>query len=83
MDLIVESFEGDIYLAYKVRGTHRQVLEDERHQPLRFNSLNQIKEYCAHEEYLTATLMHYSAYNEMCGSMDEPHEPAQIDLKWF
>ncbi len=42
MNLIIESFEGGIYLAYQVVGEQKcQLIKDDHHHPMKFLSVNQ------------------------------------------
>lgn len=82
MELHIESFEGDIYLAYHFDGVHKQVLKSQHNQPLRFNSLNQIKEHCSDQHFHSVQLIHTSAYDEMCGLAGSKEAPAPLHLRW-
>ncbi|WP_394249520.1 DUF6482 family protein [Vibrio profundi] len=82
MNLLIESFEGGIYLAYKVVNQQKYLIKDCDSHPIKFLSLDQIKDYFRHESYSSATLVHNNAYDEMCGEKDGNSPPLEIDLSW-
>ncbi len=43
MELLIESLEGDIYLAYEIEGKHKSPLLDHRSTPKTFRSLEQVR----------------------------------------
>lgn len=81
MDLMVESLEGDIYLAYQVFDEKKLPLADAHNNPIVFRSLNQIRDYCDGMPYQSALLRHNSAYDEMCG-LSSGSTVMHIDLNW-
>lgn len=84
MDLLVESIEGDIYLAYQVSGERKTALVDANNQPVHFHSLNQIKEYVDGTPFKSASLLHCSAYDEMCGLPSSSGPTTMlINLNWY
>ncbi|WP_117232827.1 DUF6482 family protein [Vibrio maerlii] len=83
MNLLVESLEGDIYLAFEVQGDRKQALLDNQNKPIKFHSLKQIRDYCEGMSIDTALLQHNSAYDEMCGSQSMGQNSMTIDLKWY
>ncbi|GLT19859.1 hypothetical protein GCM10007938_36420 [Vibrio zhanjiangensis] len=83
MELQIESLEGGIYLAYSVDGSARKLLRDSKHDPLKFSSLCQAKEHFKDQQYRSASLIHQSAYDEMCGESISAGIPLKTDLKWY
>ncbi len=83
MHLLIESLEGGIYLAHQVSGDKQSLLVDENSQPLRFHSLNQIRDYCEDRQFSQAKLLHRSAYDEMCGSDPERNSAMLLNLNWY
>lgn len=83
MQLLVKSFEGDIYLAYRVDGKKESLIRDEMDRAITFRSLNQVRDYCADEVYQSATLQHACVYDEMCGGPVAPVSEMEIDLNWY
>ncbi|MFM2587442.1 DUF6482 family protein [Vibrio sp. TBV020] len=83
MELLIESLEGDIYLAFQVNGDSKTPIANEYNQPIHFHSLNQIRDYCQDFPYQSASLLQHSAYDEMCGSTDIGGNTMQIDLNWY
>ncbi|WP_371185909.1 DUF6482 family protein [Thalassotalea maritima] len=77
MDLTIKSFEGHIYFA-EVDGN---ILADAHHQPVRFDSINDIKEYFRGHSLNSVQLQQLTPYDEMCG-MSGSTEPLSIPLKW-
>ncbi|WP_394242154.1 DUF6482 family protein [Vibrio astriarenae] len=81
--LLVKSFEGDIYLAYRDDGIRQTLITNELDRAMTFSSLHQVKDYCLNEGFDSATLQHASAYDEMCGAAMPTAAEMQMDLKWF
>ncbi len=82
MNLLVESLEGDIYLAFSVQGEQKIALRDGNHNLIQFHSLKQIRDYCENMHIESAHLKHHSAYDEMCGCAPSAKDVMTIDLKW-
>ncbi|WP_295894649.1 DUF6482 family protein [uncultured Vibrio sp.] len=82
MDILVESLEGGMYLAFSVQGEQKRALLDGKSQPIKFNSIEQVREYCGSMHIEKALLQHNSAYDEMCGSPSMGRNSMTIDLNW-
>lgn len=82
MKLLIESFEGDIYLGYQVLGNHKELIKDDNQQPLKFSSLEHAKAHFTEGHYHSATLVHCSTYDEMCGEHDGISPTMEVDLGW-
>ncbi|GEA50154.1 hypothetical protein VIN01S_09580 [Vibrio inusitatus NBRC 102082] len=83
MELLIESLEGDIYLAYQVQGKRKAPLLDRHNNPRTFRSLEQVREYCSSETYQSASLLQATAYDEMCGISNAEQSSAVMNLNWF
>lgn len=83
MELLIESLEGDIYLAYEVQGARKAPLLDQHKNPRTFRSLEQIREHCSAERYQSASLLQATAYDEMCGFNDSERNATVMNLNWF
>lgn len=83
MELQIESLEGGIYIAYSVEGKEKMLLRDGNHDPLKFSSLCQAKEHFKCQQYHSACLIHFSAYDEMCGENITSGIPLKTELKWY
>ena len=82
MNLLIESFEGGIYLAYQVIGEQKRLIKDDHQHPMKFLSVNQARDHFSDQGISSATLIHNSAYDEMCGEHCGSTQPFEIDLKW-
>ena len=67
MNLLIESFEGGIYLAYQVIGEQKQLIKDDHQHPMKFLSINQARDHFSDQGVASAMLVYNSAYDEMCG----------------
>ena len=83
MELQIESLEGGIYLAYSIDEGDRLLLRDTNQNPLKFCSLSQAKEHFKAPHYHSASLVHQSAYDEMCGEDIGSSHSLKTDLMWF
>ncbi|MEZ9329293.1 DUF6482 family protein [Vibrio breoganii] len=83
MELLIESLEGDIYLAYQVQGEHKAPLVDHQNKLRIFRSLEQVREHCAGEMYQSASLLQATAYDEMCGFGESERNATVMNLNWF
>ncbi|ANW25991.1 Na(+)-translocating NADH-quinone reductase subunit B [Vibrio coralliilyticus] len=83
MELQIESLEGGIYLAYSIDEGDRLLLRDTNQNPLKFCSLSQAKEHFKDQHYHSASLVHQSAYDEMCGENIGSGHSLKTDLMWF
>ncbi|GAM54040.1 hypothetical protein JCM19231_3560 [Vibrio ishigakensis] len=83
MELLVESLEGDIYLAYQVQGDSKTPFLDHNSKPMRFHSLEQIRSHCEGTTFQSASLRQNTAYDEMCGSNSMGSNIMVIDLNWY
>lgn len=83
MELLVESLEGDIYLAYQVQGDSKTPFLDDHSKPIHFRSLEQIRSHCEGTHYESASLRQNTAYDEMCGSNSMGSNIMVIDLNWY
>ncbi|GEA59972.1 DUF6482 family protein [Vibrio comitans] len=83
MELLIESLEGDIYLAYEIEGKHKSPLLDHHSTPKTFRSLEQVREYCSGDRYQSASLLQATAYDEMCGFNDSERNSTVMNLNWF
>lgn len=83
MELLVESLEGDIYIAYQVLGDSKTPLLDAQSKPMTFHSLEQIRSHCEGTHFKSASLRHNTAYDEMCGSPSMGSNTMVIDLNWY
>ncbi|MEZ8987745.1 DUF6482 family protein [Vibrio breoganii] len=83
MELLIESLEGDIYLAYQVQGEHKVPLLDQYNNPRTFRSLEQVREHCTGETYQSASLLQATAYDEMCGFGESERNATVMNLNWF
>ena len=82
MNLLIESFEGGIYLAYQIVGEQKQLIKDDHQHPMKFLSVNQARDHFSDQGVSSAMLIHNSAYDEMCGEHCGNTQPFEIDLKW-
>ncbi|MCG9632498.1 DUF6482 family protein [Vibrio sp. Isolate30] len=82
MNLLIESFEGGIYLAYQVTDHNRRLVMDSDQHPKKFMSLNQVRDHFHDHSITSATLVHNSAYDEMCGEQCGSDTPLSVDLRW-
>ncbi|WP_279625243.1 DUF6482 family protein [Vibrio sinaloensis] len=82
MNLLIESFEGGIYLAYRIENQKKHLIRDEKQHPLKFLSLEQVRHHFRDDSFSSATLIHNNAYDEMCGEDDGNSPPLEIDLCW-
>ena len=82
MNLLIESFEGGIYLAYQIIGEQKQLIKDDHQHPMKFLSVNQARDHFSDQGVASAMLVHNSAYDEMCGEHCGNTQPFEIDLKW-
>ncbi|TKB46311.1 DUF6482 family protein [Thalassotalea mangrovi] len=81
MDLFIESLEGNTYLVEIGDGGKRSVVTDEQQQPLKFNSLGDIKEHF-NEHFLNEVwLEQCTPYEEMCGLVSSG-DKLRIRLNW-
>ncbi|GAB7220178.1 DUF6482 family protein [Vibrio comitans] len=83
MELLIESLEGDIYLAYQIQGERKAPLLDHHNNPRTFRSLEQVREYCSSETYHSASLLQTTAYDEMCGFSNSDQNSTVMNLNWF
>ena len=80
MNLIIESMEGDIYLAFREeQGQRRVVAVDDT--PIKFSSINQAHEHFRSEQFEQVWLEHNIRDDEMVG-LGETVGPMRIPLNW-
>ncbi|MDN3610057.1 DUF6482 family protein [Vibrio ostreicida] len=83
MELLIESLEGGIYLAYSVNGDSKTLLKDNAATPLKFACLTQARDHFKDHKFDSAMLVHCSAYDEMCGEQIENNNSLKTELPWF
>lgn len=81
MDLLIKSFEGNIYLVEQCEGESSHVVRGSNNSPLRFDSIGQIKEHFQASDYENIWLEHQSVYDEMCGHKYSA-ESMRMPLPW-
>ncbi|MDF6014787.1 DUF6482 family protein [Vibrio harveyi] len=83
MNLLIESVEGGIYLAYSVENQTRSLILNEHKSPLTFASLCEARDHFRGEGYSSAKLVHLNASDEMCGERIRCDMPLEIELSWY
>ncbi|AUW06663.1 DUF6482 family protein [Vibrio campbellii] len=83
MNLLIESVEGGIYLAYNVENQTRSLILNENKSPLTFASLCEARDHFRGSGYSSAKLVHLNASDEMCGEKIRCDMPLEIELSWY
>ncbi|GEM74967.1 DUF6482 family protein [Vibrio sagamiensis] len=83
MNLLIESVEGGIYLAYNVENQKRSLILNHKNAPLTFASLCEARNHFRGCGYSSATLVHLNASDEMCGENISCDLPLEIKLSWY
>ncbi|MFD2167250.1 DUF6482 family protein [Thalassotalea euphylliae] len=81
MDLYIKSFEGNIYFAEQKQGSTKRIVRDSQNQPMRFDSISNVKEHFKDQSFENVWLEHDSAYDEMCG-LGGKCGPMVMPLNW-
>ncbi|QBY05672.1 NADH-quinone reductase [Thalassotalea sp. HSM 43] len=77
MDLTIKSFEGNIYLITE----NGAIVTGKDNNPLRFDSISEIKEYYRGNMPDRVSLEQHTPYDEMCG-LQSSTEPLTLRLQW-
>lgn len=81
MNLLIESFEGGIYLVALDNGYSRSYVRDSNSRPKSFHCLGDIKSYMSDRQFDQVWLKQNTPYDEMCG-LNEGNYPLEIELDW-
>ena len=81
MNLVIESHEGNIYVAYLENSGVREYLSGPGRYPLRFSSLDQVKEFASDIDVNRVWLSYSNAYDEMIG-MQSYNNDVKVELFW-
>ncbi|AUI88304.1 Na(+)-translocating NADH-quinone reductase subunit B [Vibrio azureus] len=83
MNLLIESVEGGIYLAYNVVDQTKTLIINQNNSPLTFASLCEARDHFRGADYSSAKLVHLNASDEMCGERIRCDLPLEIELSWY
>lgn len=79
-ELVIHSIEMGIYLAQVDYDNRVAFLVDQYNRPLRFLSVEQVKQSLSEATIKTAWLQHQSAYDEMVGGPEKVDNSLRIPL---
>lgn len=82
MQIWVQSCEGGIYLAKTGSEQQQDWLRDEQGIPMKFRSLEAVRQHFTSQPITDAWLVQHSPYNEMIGLAETPVPAAHIPLHW-
>jgi hypothetical protein len=81
MNLFIESIEGGTYIAAVGGESAERLLHDNYRDKMAFQSLSDLKEQLAGQNFDNVWLKQNTPYDEMCGSHDE-NQKLTIELNW-
>ena len=81
-EVTIHSYDMNLYLVELVVGRNKSMLCEKSGRPIRFRSVEQVKDEMADLPLIKVQLKHKSPFDEMIGNPESAEEPLSIPLFW-